>query len=83
MKKKIGKMRGALLLACALFLTACGAGGADAQSVSYGDSQATVIERQSGSGENESVAGGSQEPVSATLDNIPGIQRNAVCSDRR
>ena len=71
MKKKIGKMRGALLLACALFLTACGAGGTDAQSVSYGDSQATVIERQSGSGENESAAGGSQEPVSATLDNIP------------
>ena len=71
MKKKIGKMRGALLLVCALFLTACGAGGTDAQSVSYGDSQATVIERQSGSGENESAAGGSQEPVSATLDNIP------------
>ena len=71
MKKKIGKMRGALLLACALFLTACGAGGTDAQSVSYGDSQAAVVERQSGSGENESAAGVSQEPVSATLDNIP------------
>ena len=33
MKKKIGKMRGVLLLACALFLTACGVGGTDAQRV--------------------------------------------------
>lgn len=71
MKKKIGKMRGVLLLTFALFLTACGTGGADAQSASYGNSQAAVVERQSGSGENESTAGGSQDPVSATLDNIP------------
>ena len=71
MKKKIGKMRGVLLLTFALFLTACGTGGADAQSASYGNSQAAVVEKQSGSGENESAAGGSQEPVSATLDNIP------------
>ena len=71
MKKKIGKMRGVLLLTFALFLTACGTGGADAQSASYGNSQAAVVERQSGSGENESPAGGSQDPVSATLDNIP------------
>ena len=71
MKKKIGKMRVVLLLTFALFLTACGTGGADAQSASYGNSQAAVVERQSGSGENESTAGGSQDPVSATLDNIP------------
>ena len=71
MKKKIGKMRGVLLLTFALFLTACGTGGADAQSASYGNSQAAVVEKQSGSGENESTAGGSQDPVSATLDNIP------------
>ena len=71
MKKKIGKMRGVLLLTFALFLTACGTGGADAQSASYGNSQAAVVERQSGSGENESTAGGSQDPVSTTLDNIP------------
>lgn len=71
MKKKIGKMRGVLLLTFALFLTACGTGGTDAQSASYGNSQAAVVERQSGSGENESTAGGSQDPVSATLDNIP------------
>ena len=71
MKKKIGKMRGVLLLACALFLTACGVGGTDAQSVSYENSRAAVVERKSGSGENESVADGSQEPVNATLDNIP------------
>ena len=71
MKKKIRKMRGVLLLTFALFLTACGTGGADAQSASYGNSQAAVVERQSGSGENESTAGGSQDPVSATLDNIP------------
>ncbi len=71
MKKKIGKMRGVLLLTFALFLTACGTGGADAQSASYGNSQAAVVERQSGSGENESTAGSSQDPVSATLDNIP------------
>ena len=50
MKKKIGKMRGVLLLTFALFLTACGTGGADAQSASYGNSQAAVVERQSGSG---------------------------------
>ena len=55
MKKKIGKMRGVLLLTFALFLTACGTGGADAQSASYGNSQAAVVERQSGSGENEST----------------------------
>ena len=71
MKKKIGKMRGVLLLTFALFLTACGTGGADAQSASYGNSQAAVVERQSGSGENESTAGGSQDPVNVTLDNIP------------
>ena len=44
MKKKIGKMRGVLLLTFALFLTACGTGGADAQSASYGNSQAAVVE---------------------------------------
>ena len=71
MKKKIGKMRGVLLLTFALFLTACGTGGADAQSASYGNSQAAVVEKQSGSGENESTAGGSQDPVNVTLDNIP------------
>ena len=71
MKKKIGKMRGVLLLTFVLFLTACGTGGADAQSASYGNSQAAVVERQSGSGENESTAGGSQDPVNVTLDNIP------------
>lgn len=49
MKKKIGKMRGVLLLTFVLFLTACGTGGADAQSASYGNSQAAVVERQSGS----------------------------------
>ena len=67
MKKKIGKMRGVLLLTFALFLTACGTGGADAQSASYGNSQAAVVERQSGSGENESTAGGSQDPVSCRV----------------
>ncbi len=61
-----------LLLTFALFLTACGTGGADAQSASYGNSQAAVVEKaKSGSGENESTAGGDQDPVSATLDNIP------------
>ena len=44
MKKKIRKMRGVLLLTFALFLTACGTGGADAQSASYGNSQAAVVE---------------------------------------
>ena len=47
MKKKIGKMRGVLLLTFALFLTVCGTGGADAQSASYGNSQAAVVEKQS------------------------------------
>lgn len=71
MKKKIWEMRCALLLMCALFLTACGAGGADTQNTSQGNSQAAVVESQAESGENGSAAEGSQEAVSATLDNIP------------
>lgn len=57
MKKKIWKMRCALLLVCALFLTACGAGGVDTQSVAQGSSR--------------SVAAESQSVAEATLDNIP------------
>lgn len=57
MKKKIWKMRCALLLVCALFLTACGAGGVDTQSAAQESSL--------------SVAAESQSVAEATLDNIP------------
>lgn len=71
MKKKIWKIRGVLLLVCALFLTACGAGGTDTQSASQGNSRAAVAESQTGSGENGSVVTDGQSASGATLDNIP------------
>lgn len=71
MKKKNWKIRCALLLVCALFLTACGTGSVNTQSISQGSGQVAVAESQSDSGEDGAAAGGSQEAVSATLDNIP------------
>ncbi len=57
MKKKIWKFRCALLLVCALFMTACGADG---------------ISVQSTTGEtNQAVAAESKSVVSATLQDIP------------
>ena len=71
MKKKIWEMRCALLLVCALLLTACGAGGIDTQNASQGNSQAAVAESQAGIGENGSAVTDSQSVAEATVDNIP------------